>query len=308
MSLLPDSTGNAINGLNERDFRRAHPVYWREPDTLDFGELQRWFYKQDPDNALIEQARAKRDRILEERIDELASEAVQWSAQKWSRELAEFADSLDVELFGVTRFRNEWLFDDAELRDDWVVVVGMAHDYERICEAPRDVAGAEVVRQYGRGARAVRAIASWFHRHGWEATIHGGPMAGSLLMIPAAIECGFGELGRHGSVINRKYGSSFRLACVTTRAPLVATPAESYGVDDFCTRCQVCADACPPEAIGPEKVWVRGELKWYVDFDKCLPFFNEHYGCGICIAVCPWSKPGVGERIIEQLARRRARS
>ena len=22
--------------------------------------------------------------------------------------------------------------------------------------------------------------------------------------------------------------------------------------------------------------WVE---KWYVDFDKCLPFFNEHHGC-----------------------------
>ena len=49
----------------------------------------------------------------------------------------------------------------------------------------------------------------------------------------------------------------------------------------------------------------RGELqKWYVNFDKCIPFFNEHFGCGICIVVCPWSKPGRGPRIVEQLKRR----
>ena len=61
------------------------------------------------------------------------------------------------------------------------------------------------------------------------------------------------------------------------------------------------------KAIGPEKVTVRGENKWYVNFDKCIPFFNEHFGCGICIVVCPWSKPGRGPRIVEQLKRRAQR-
>jgi epoxyqueuosine reductase QueG len=95
---------------------------------------------------------------------------------------------------------------------------------------------------------------------------------------------------------------------VLTDIPLVATEKETYGVDDFCSRCQVCANECPPEAILPEKNWVRGEQKWYVDFDKCIPFFNENYGCAICIAVCPWSIPGRGPRIVEQLARRAARN
>jgi len=41
-----------------------------------------------------------------------------------------------------------------------------------------------------------------------------------------------------------------------------------------------------------------------VDFDRCLPYFNEHGGCGICVAVCPWSRPGVATRLVEKLARR----
>ena len=61
------------------------------------------------------------------------------------------------------------------------------------------------------------------------------------------------------------------------------------------------------DAIGPEKMAVRGENKWYVNFDKCIPFFNEHFGCGICIVVCPWSEPGRGPRIVEQLKRRAQR-
>ena len=132
-------------------------------------------------------------------------------------------------------------------------------------------------------------------------------MAGPVLLIPPAIECGFGELGKHGSIINREYGSSFRLASVLTDIPLLPTQEENYGVDDFCSRCQVCSNACPPDAILPEKVMVRGEEKWYVDFDKCIPFFNENAGCAICIAVCPWSIPGRGPRIVEQLQRRQRR-
>ena len=93
-----------------------------------------------------------------------------------------------------------------------------------------------------------------------------------------------------------------------TNVPLLPTDKKAdYNVDDFCGRCQVCANACPPEAILPAKVPVRGKQKWYVDFDKCIPFFNENFGCAICITVCPWSIPGRGARIVEQLKRRQER-
>jgi len=49
---------------------------------------------------------------------------------------------------------------------------------------------------------------------------------------------------------------------------------------------------------------VRGIKKWYVDFDACIPFFAETSGCAICIAVCPFTRPGVGENMIAKLARR----
>lgn len=45
--------------------------------------------------------------------------------------------------------------------------------------------------------------------------------------------------------------------------------------------------------------------RWYVDFDKCLPFFNENLGCGICLAVCPFSRPLIGARLVRKLAAKR---
>jgi ferredoxin len=307
MALMPEISGNTVNGVGEVARRRATPIYWHDPETLHHGALQKWFYTQHADDEAMAEARRERAGILAIEVPETTGEALQQSAATWSRDLAAYAATLDMELFGITALRHEWLFEGATLPWKWVIMIGVAHDYERIRTAPDTGAGAEVVRQYGRGTKAAKDIAAWIRQRGWNAEPHGGPMAGPLLLIPPAIECGFGELGKHGSIINRDYGSSFRLAAVLSDVPLLPTPRVTYGVDDFCSRCQVCANACPPEAIEADKKLVRGVEKWYVDFDKCLPFFNENSGCGICIAVCPWSIPGRGPRILEQLRRRSAR-
>ena len=49
---------------------------------------------------------------------------------------------------------------------------------------------------------------------------------------------------------------------------------------------------------------VRGEVKWYVDFDRCIGYFNETFGCAICLAVCPWSTPGRAPKLAERWTRR----
>ena len=161
----------------------------------------------------------------------------------------------------------------------------------------------EVVRQYTRALDIVKQLTGWIRKHGWDAWPHGGPMAGDVVMIPAAIAAGLGELGKHGSMINRGLGSNFRLGLVLTELPLEASGAEEFGADGFCANCRVCADACPPMAISHDKHWIRGIERWYVDFDACLPFFNEHKGCAICIAVCPWSRPGVAASLSSKHSR-----
>jgi len=307
LALMPGISGNTINGVGEARRRQATPIYWHDPDALPHGALQRWFYTQNADDPHIVEARRDRAEILAIEVPPVTGEPLQQSAEEWTSQLEAFASTLDMDLFGVTAFQPEWAFDGYTITQKWIIMIGIAHDYERIKQAPALSAGAEVVRQYGRGTRAAKDIAAWIRSRGWDAIPHGGPMAGPVLLIPPAIECGFGQLGKHGSIINRQFGSSFRLASVLTDVPLMPTAKADYDVDDFCSRCQVCSDACPPEAIGPEKTLVRGELKWYVDFDKCITFFNETAGCGICIAVCPWSIPGRGERILQQLRRRAER-
>ena len=143
---------------------------------------------------------------------------------------------------------------------------------------------------------------------GWDSEADIRPMVGKLVMVPPALECGLEELGKHGSLINPEFGSSFRLPAVLPNAPFANTLKREFGIDEFCSKCRICEDACPPIAIEPDKQMVRGVERWCVDFDKCIPYFAENSGCAICIVECPWSRPGVGRNLVQKLAKRSARN
>ena len=57
-------------------------------------------------------------------------------------------------------------------------------------------------------------------------------------------------------------------------------------------------------AEAEDKQMVRGVERWYVDFDKCIPYFAESASCGMCIAVCPWTRPDVRPKLLATMARR----
>lgn len=306
MALWPAVSGNTINGVGEPTPRRPSPIYWHPPETTPHGQLQKWFYGR-PVSEEVKQARVERQVALDMQLAPLASTAEQRSAEAWTTELKRIAFERGADLVGVTALREEWIFENQPVPPwKWVVMLGVAQNFEEMQTAPLARSNAEVVKQYARGTRIAKEVASWLRERGWDAAPHAGPLAGPIVLIPPAIECGFGELGKHGSLINAKHGSNFRLACVLTNVPLCSDRPETFGADDFCRLCKLCSDECPPDAIVHEKQTVRGVERWYVDFDKCLPYFNEHFGCGICMAVCPWSRPGVGETLIQKLARRSA--
>ncbi|MCP4318803.1 MAG: 4Fe-4S dicluster domain-containing protein [Hyphomicrobiales bacterium] len=308
LDCAPDISGNTINGLGEAEFRRPKIVYWSpNPDDIPHGKLQRWFYSVNPNDPAMVAVRAWRQKILDAPLPELASEKSQRNPIEWTQALSAFVDQGSCDQIGVASVDHDWLFEGQDTPFSNIVVVGVQHEYEAISTAPLPEAGAEVLHQYGRAALAAKTIAGWLHEQGWDADPVTGPMAGKITLIPPALACGFGELGKHGSLITREMGASFRLSAVLTDAPFEPTSPQEHGIDDFCMNCRICEDACPPEAIYPDKQTVRGKTKWYVDFDKCLPFFNQTHGCAICIAACPWSRPGVGPKLADKLARRAER-
>ena len=129
-------------------------------------------------------------------------------------------------------------------------------------------------------------LAQYIRSYGYHAV--GYRNEGDILFIPVAWKAGLGELGRHGSLITKKFGPSVRLGAVTTEMPLVPEkqPA-NFGFDDFCLRCNACTNFCPGEAIVPEKQEIFGTLRWHVDTPQCRPYFEQYEGCKVCLTVCP---------------------
>jgi epoxyqueuosine reductase len=59
--------------------------------------------------------------------------------------------------------------------------------------------------------------------------------------------------------------------------PLLPSQPNRFDTDEFCASCQICTS-------------------WYVDFDKCIPYFAETSSC--CI------RPTVRPKLLATMARR----
>ena len=169
------------------------------------------------------------------------------------------------------------------LRHTFLIVFEM--DREETAQAPRPRQSVEVVKAYLKAAVAANTTAAWIRALGWEAVAHIDGES-ELVMPPAAEAAGLGELGRHGLLVTRDYGSRVRLSAVTTDLPLIAGVPDSIvrnGLSRFCAGCGNCAAACPAGAI-PE---AAGES---LNHEFCFGQWKR-YGtdCGICLAVCPFS-------------------
>lgn len=320
-ALLPEISGCSFNGWSEAEPRRPRQIFWlRKPGDHPFARLLEAVKQRFSSVAAYRDVYANADRGPHKLPDPAATRAED-TAENWTRRVKSFVLNHDAarpdgypgagseaELVGIAKIDPAWVYEGFEGSLPNLVLVGNVMDHARLSRVPSsadDPEGQlEVCDQYNRGARVVNWLAHWIRSQGYQARPHAGPWVGSLNLLPAAIACGFGELGKHGSLINRDHGSSFRLAAVETDLPLLADESDSFGADDFCLNCQVCTNGCPPNAIGSDKQLVRGTVKWAVDFDRCIPYFNETFGCGICVAICPWSTPGRAPKLARRFSRR----
>lgn len=301
-------SGSLINGLGNEEPHNPVPVFWRHDGSIAHSEVMYHFLDQVDADERAFAARSYKDEIEAIPVSELASERQENTVEDWVTLVKQAALDAGADQVGICRYQPEWTYSDRpQPKGEWVVVMAFAHDYDTLKTAPDVDSLIEVMDQYGRAGKAAKYLTNWISENGFLSEAKTGPNSEDVLMIPAAIAAGLGELGKHGSMINREFGSNFRLSMVTTDLPLASDQPDVFGADDFCLNCQICTNACPPVAIVPEKQLVRGETKWYVDFDKCVPYFVDNNACGICIAVCPWSRPGIADNLIKKMALRKQR-
>jgi epoxyqueuosine reductase len=105
-----------------------------------------------------------------------------------------------------------------------------------------------------------------------------------------------GWIGKNGNLIAKQAGSFHFIATLITDLDL---DYDDPFVKDYCGNCTKCIDACPTDAILPDKV---------VDGSKCISYFtielkdmmipsnmdgkfeNWMFGCDVCQDVCPWNR------------------
>ena len=323
--LKPEVSGNKINGLGETEKRNATPVYHRRSHKHPWYWVQESFYCRqmwDMVQGLIIFKSWLLDRLGHCPV---AKWKIEDSSANWSEKAKEFAmQHPECDIVGIARVTPEMIFDhDYKLgliKHPWIIVIGRGMDYDKLSNNLKKDDGKwrpfwknkflpevrEVLDTYLRSQTAAWKLADWIRKQGYDAVGHGGPKGGPIITLAAAHAAGLGELGKHGSLIHNELGSCMRFSFVLTDMPLVSDKPIDIGVDDFCMNCRACYKACPPKAISNEKHLVRGTEKWYVNFDKCVPYFNENYGCAICLSICPWSRPGVAPKLTQKMLKKRA--
>lgn len=137
--------------------------------------------------------------------------------------------------------------------------------------------------------------------------IHGRGFVDSAPVLERtwAQRSGLGWVGKNGNLINKQMGSFFFIATLITDLDL---ETDEPFAKDYCGTCTRCIDACPTDAILPDKI---------VDGSKCISYFtielkemlipvemkgkfdNWMFGCDICQDVCPWNRFSIPTNEIE---------
>ncbi len=128
--------------------------------------------------------------------------------------------------------------------------------------------------------------------------VHGRGFVDSAPVLERAWaqKSGIGWIGKNGNLINKQSGSFFFIATLIIDLELVYDDAFAK---DYCGSCTKCIDACPTDAILPDKI---------IDGSKCISYFtielkevlipdhmkgkfeNWMFGCDVCQDVCPWNR------------------
>ena len=229
------------------------------------------------------------------------------SPEEAARRVKGFARQLGAGSAGITRINPLWVYSHRgeifyDNWEDWgreisvdhtyAIVFAVEMDWEMVSTAPHTPSVAESALSYSKGAWISTQLAVFIANLGYAATANHSRHY-DLLLTPAAVDAGLGEMGRFGYLITRELGPRVRLFAVTTDLPMVCDQPVDIGVEDFCRICRKCAHCCPSASIPDgEQEEVNGSLRWKLTAETCFGYWAKvGTDCNVCMRVCPWSHP-----------------
>lgn len=198
------------------------------------------------------------------------------------------ARELGADLVGICRLQPNMIDLGVDLPHDFVIAAILHEEYAAVLAGYAAVEE-EAMRVYAEVSEIATHLAAFARHLGYPALAHHN--GGSCVQaIPVFYHAGFGELGKHGSLINEHYAAGFRPSFVTTTMPLAVDQPRTFGVQEFCLNCAICMRNCPGDAIPHEYVLTDGIKRWLTDLEKCYPYsrLRPEY-CHLCVDVCPFN-------------------
>lgn len=213
------------------------------------------------------------------------------SPQLAAQNIKEFALQFGADEVGVAEIEESDIYKGREITEKYAIVVGQKMLWRNFQTVPSRESAIECLRVYYSLGETVIKLAEHIRNLGYECTVEHPIGDSDVLHVPLALKAGFGELGRHGSIIHPKMGPLFRLGSVITDMPLSTDSPIDAGIAKFCDNCKACRIYCPAKAIPDERSAEAGKDhlgndRYVIDTGKCFPYFATHNYCSICLPVC----------------------
>jgi ferredoxin len=178
--------------------------------------------------------------------------------------------------------------------ESYAVAVAQRMRWREFQVVPSRESAIECLRVYYTLGETVIRLAAHIRSLGYTCKIEHPIGDSDLLHVPIGLKAGFGELGRHGSIIHPKLGPLFRMGSVATSIPLATDNPIDAGIAKFCDTCRACRIYCPADAIPDQRSPEAGKDhlgndRYMVDTGKCFPYFAKHNYCSACLPVCVYN-------------------
>lgn len=208
--------------------------------------------------------------------------------------IKELAREFGADIVGICRIEPSDIYTGRTVRGEFAIAIGQRMRYRDFQTVPSHDSAVECVRIYKTLGETVIRLAEAIWEMGYHCEVQHPVGDSDLLHIPIGLKAGFGELGRHGSIIHPELGPLFRMGTIATNLPMAIDHPIDAGIARFCDHCRACRKYCPADAIPDERspehgVDHLGNPRYVVDTGRCFAYFAEHKYCSACLPVCVYN-------------------